>query len=143
MAFYPKLVVSCHRRSAVQCLFIQNDQCHLRLLHSRTASAVATEPSIWPQARAAIPAGAAALPWVCPGAEAEAEAEVVTTVPSLAPLGAAITLQPDSAAAAAAATPLLAPVGAAAAAAVDYCFPTICITKASTGEATTGSARCD
>ena len=34
MAFYPKLVVSCHRRSAVQCLFIQNDQCHLRLLHS-------------------------------------------------------------------------------------------------------------
>ena len=139
MAFYPKLVVT----GAVQCSAFSFKTINVicgYVLHSRTASAVATEPSIWPQARAAIPAGAAALPWVCPGAEAEAEAEVVTTVPSLAPLGAAITLQPDSAAAAA--TPLLAPVGAAAAA-VDYCFPTICITKASTGEATTGSARCD
>ena len=100
------------------------------------ALAVAADPSIWPLAREAIPAGAVALPWVCP----EAEAEVVTTVPSLVPLGADTTPQhPDSAAAAA--TPLLAPGEEAAAA--DCCFLTICITRASTAEATTGSGRCD
>ena len=102
------------------------------------ALAVAADPSIWPLAREAIPAGAVALPWVCP--EAEAEAEVATTVPSLALLGADIILQPDLAAASAV-TPLLAPVEAAAA--VGCCFLTICITRVSTAEAITGSVRCD